>query len=156
MSSKTGNTDKIEFKDFFRFTKNGRMKSGTLVYSFSLAGLFLIVYGAVYYFLIDFLAPLTESMPIWASDLVGAVVPAVAGTLICMLPVLLLSERKYALLAYLWLAVFSLVFLIAMIIQLKNEKDALLIFIRLYLIMVPASLITGSAAAWFLYRKQSQ
>lgn len=154
MNNKTAEKNKVEFKDFFRFTKNGKMKSGTVVYSFSLAVLFLIVYGAAYYFLIDVLAPLTESLPIFVSDLIGAVVPAIAGGLICMIPVLLMKERRYAVLAYLWLAVFAVLFLIVMTAMLWKEPDALSIFIRLFLIMVPAPLILGGGAAWYLYKRQ--
>ena len=146
--------EKIEFRDFFRFTKNGRMKSGTVVYSFSLAALFLVVYAAAYVFLIDPLALIANGMPVWASDLIGAVIPAVIGTLVCMIPVLLLSERKYALLAYIWIMAFALLFLIAMIVELKNDPDALSIFVHLFMIMVPAPLILGGGTAWYLYRKQ--
>ena len=155
MGSREQKQEKLEFREFFRFTKDGKMKSGTVVYSFSLAVLFLIVYGAAYYFLIDVLAPMTQGLPIWASDAIGAVVPALIGGLICLIPVLLLSERKYALLAYLWIALFAAAFLIAMLIQLKNEKDALSVFLRLFVIMVPAPLIIGGGTAWYLYKKQN-
>ncbi len=157
MNSKSDNTEKNEkigFLDFFRFTKDGKMKSGTVVYSFSLAALFLIVYGAAYYFLIDVLAPLTDNFPVWASDLIGAVVPALAGSLICLIPVLMLSERKYAVLAYLWIGAFELLFLIAMAVQLRDEHDAFAIFIHLFVLMVPAPLILGAGSAWYFYKKQ--
>ena len=155
MGSREQKQDKLEFKEFFRFTKDGKMKSGTVVYSFSLTALFLIVYGAAYYFLIDVLAPMTQGLPIWASDAIGAVVPALIGGLICLIPVLLLSERKYALFAYLWIALFAVAFLIAMLVQLKDEKDALSVFLRLFVIMVPAPLIIGGGTAWYLYKKQN-
>ena len=154
MGNREQKQDKLEFKEFFRFTKNGKMKSGTVVYSFSLAVLFLIVYGAGYYFLIDVLAPLTKGLPVWASDTIGAIVPALLGGLICLIPVLLLSERKYAVYAYIWIAAFALAFLIAMLVQLKDEKDALSVFIRLFVIMIPAPLIIGGGTAWYFYKKQ--
>ena len=155
MGSREQKQDKLEFKEFFRFTKDGKMKSGTVVYSFSLAVLFLIVYGAAYYFLIDVLAPMTQGLPIWASDAVGAVIPALIGGLVCLIPVLLLSERKYAVFAYIWIAVFAIAFLIAMLVQLKDERDALSVFLRLFIIMVPAPLIIGGGTAWYLYKKQN-
>ena len=154
MSNREQKQDKLEFKEFFRFTKDGKMKSGTVVYSFSLAVLFLIVYGAGYYFLIDVLAPLTKGLPVWVSDTIGAIVPALLGSLVCLVPVLVLSERKYAVYAYIWIAVFALAFLIAMLIQLKDEKDALSVFIRLFVIMIPAPLIIGGGTAWYFYKKQ--
>ena len=86
-------TRKADFKEFFRFTKDGKMKSGTVAYSICLAALYLIVYGAAYYFLIDILAPLTNSWPIWASDLAGAIVPALLGALVLLIPVFLQIGR---------------------------------------------------------------
>ena len=53
MSDKTEKNGKPDLKEFFRFTKNGKMKSGTVAYSISLAALYLIVYGDAYYFLIE-------------------------------------------------------------------------------------------------------
>lgn len=156
MTEKTEQNEKLKFKDFFRFTKNGKMKSGTVVYSFSLAVLFLVIYGAAYYFLIDVLAPVTNGMPIWASDIIGAVVPALIGAAVCFIPVYFLTERRYALLAYIWIAVFALLFLIAMVILLRDEKDALSIFIRLFVIMVPAPLFFGCGSAWYLYKLQQK
>ena len=156
MSDKTEKSGKIEFRDFFRFTKNGRMKSGTLAYSISLAALYLIVYGAAYYFLIDVLAPMTAGWPMWASDLTGAVVPALAGALVLLLPVKLLYDRRWALYGYLWIAGAALVFLIAMLVLLKEDPEALSIFLRLFLVMVPAPIIIGGTSAWLLYKKQIQ
>ena len=156
MAEKNEQEEKLKFKDFFRFTKNGKMKSGTVVYSFSLAVLFVIIYGAAYYFLIDVLAPLTEGLPVWASDIIGAVVPALVGGIICLIPVYFLSERRYAVLAYIWIAVFAVMLLIAMVVMLKNEPDALSIFIRLFVIMIPAPLLIGCGSAWYLYKKQQQ
>ena len=150
------NNAKLEFKDFFRFTKDGKIKSGAAAYSITFAALYLVVYGAAYYFLIDVLAPLTAGMEIWMSDLIGAVVPAIVGALICLIPLMLTSNRKNAFLGYVWLAVFALMFLIAMVILLKDDRDALMIFLRLFLIMVPAPLLIGGGAAWYLWKKSER
>ncbi len=154
MSDKTEKNGKPDLKEFFRFTKNGKMKSGTVAYSISLAALYLIVYGAAYYFLIDVLAPVTAPWPIWASDLAGAVIPAAVGALVLLLPVKLLYDRRWALYGYIWSAAFALLFFIAMLLSLKGEPDALSIFIRLFLIMVPAPLVFGYGSAWLMYKKQ--
>ena len=146
--------DKIAFRDFFRFTKDGKMKSGTVVYSFSFALLYLIVYGAVYYFLIDILASLTDGMPVWAANLIGAIVPAVIGALICAIPLIWKDARRTALLGYLWVGVFGLIFLIAMCVLLRTDRDALRIFLSLFLSMFPAPMVLGGGLAWLLYKKQ--
>lgn len=131
------------------------MKSGTIAYSVCLAALFLIIYAAAYYFLIDLLASVTAGLPIWASDLVGAVVPGVIGSLICLIPTLLLQDRRPALYAYCWIAGFAVLFLTAMALLLKDDKDALLLFLRLFLIMVPVPLITGICLTRYLCKKQN-
>lgn len=148
--------EKLEFKDFFRLTKDGRMKSGTFAYSITFTVLYLIVYGAAYYLLVDVLAPLTEGLPIWLSDLIGAIVPGIAGALICLIPLKLFSNKKPAFLGYVWAAVFALMFLIAMVIMLKDDRDALSIFLRLFLIMVPVPLVLGGGSAWYLWKKSEQ
>lgn len=149
-------SEKLEFKDFFRFTKDGKMKSATITYSVTYAVLYLIVYGAAYYFLIDVLAPLTAGMPIWLSDLVGAVIPAFVGALICLVPLKLFSDKKPAFFGYVWIAAFALMFLIAMVIMLKDDRDALSIFLRLFVIMIPAPLLLGGGSAWYLWKKSEK
>ena len=153
MSSKD---QKVEFKDFFRFTKDGKMKSGTFAYSITYAALILVVYGAAYYFMIDVLAPLTKDLAPWLSNLIGAIVPALVGTLICLIPIELISNKKPFFLGYVWIAVFALVFLIAMIILLKDDRDALSIFLHLFVIMVPAPLLIGGGSALYLWKRSER
>ena len=153
MSSKD---QKVEFKDFFRFTKDGKMKSGTFAYSITYAALILVVYGAAYYFMIDVLAPLTKDLAPWLSNLIGAIVPALVGTLICLIPIELISNKMPFFLGYVWIAVFALVFLIAMIILLKDDRDALSIFLHLFVIMVPAPLLIGGGSALYLWKRSER
>ena len=147
---------KVEFKDFFRFTKDGKMKSGTFAYSITYAALILIVYGAAYYFLIDVLAPLTKDLAPWLANLIGAILPALVGALICLIPIVLISNKKPFFLGYVWIAVFALVFLIAMIILLKDDWEALSIFLHLFVIMVPAPLLIGGGSALYLWKRSER
>lgn len=144
---------KTDLKEFFRFTKDGKMKSGTLAYSITYAALYLVVYGACYYFLIDVLGPLTAPLPILVSDIIGAVVPGLIGAILLLIPLKFVSDKKPAFLAYVWLAVFALIFCIAMVIQLKDDPEALQIFLRLFFIMVPVPLILGGGSTWYLWKK---
>ena len=153
MSSKD---QKVEFKDFFRFTKDGKMKSGTFAYSITYAALILVVYGAAYYFMIDVLAPLTKDLAPWLANLIGAIVPALVGALICLIPIELISNKKPFFLGYVWIAIFALVFLIAMIILLKDDRDALSIFLHLFAIMVPAPLLIGGGSALYLWKRSER
>ena len=153
MSSKD---QKVEFKDFFRFTKDGKMKSGTFAYSITYAALILVVYGAAYYFMIDVLAPLTKDLAPWLSNLIGAIVPALVGALICLIPIELISNKKPFFLGYVWIAIFALIFLIAMIILLKDDREALSIFLHLFVIMVPAPLLIGGGSALYLWKRSER
>ena len=153
MSSKD---QKFEFKDFFRFTKDGKMKSGTIAYSITYAALILIVYGAAYYFLIDVLAPLTKDLAPWLSNFISAIVPALVGALICLIPLKLISNKKPFFFGYVWIAVFALVFLIAMVILLKDDSEALSIFLHLFVIMVPAPLLLGGGSALYLWKRSEK
>ena len=148
--------EKLEFKEFFRFTKDGKMKSGTFAYSITYAALYLVVYGAAYYLLVDVLAPATEGLPVWLSDVIAAVVPGIAGTLICLIPMKLISNKKPAFFGFVVIAVFALMFLISMIVMLKDDRDALSIFLRLFVIMVPVPLVLGGGSAWYLWKKSEQ
>lgn len=150
------NRPKTEFRDFFRFTKDGKMKSGTVAYSITFAALYLVVYGAAYYLLIDVLAPMTSGMPVWLSDVISALVPGILGTLVCLIPVFIVKNKKPAFLGYVWLAVFAFVFLIAMLILLRNDRDALLIFLRLFAVMVPVPLILGGCLSWYFWKKSEK
>ena len=145
--------EKLELKEFFRFTKDGKMKSGTIAYSITFAALYLVVYGAAYYFMIDILGPLTQGLPIILSDIIGAVVPAILGAVLLLVPLKFISNKKPAFYGYVWLAVFALIFFIAMIILLNDDRDALSIFLRLFFIMVPAPLILGGGSTWLLWKK---
>lgn len=145
--------DKLEFKEFFRFTRDGKMKSGAFAYSITFAAFYLVVYGAAYYLLVDVLAPITDGLPIWLSDMIGAFVPGLAGAIVCLFLMKLTGTKKPAFLGYVYLAIFALVFLIAMCVMLKDDRDALSIFLRLFVIMVPVPLLLGGGSAWYIWKK---
>lgn len=156
MQTMSDKSEKLEFREFFRFTRDGKMKSGTVTYSITFAALYLVVYGAAYYFLIDVLAPMTADMAIWLSDLIGALVPGLVGAIVCLIPLKLLFNKKPAFLGYVWIAIFAVLFLIVMIIMLKDDRDALAIFLRLFLIMVPVPLLLGGGSAWYFWKKSEK
>ena len=132
------------------------MKSGTFAYSITFAALYLVVYGAAYYLLVDVLAPVTDGLPVWLSDVIGAIIPGLAGVVVCLIPLILIGNKKPAFLGYVWLAIFALMFLIAMCIMLKDDRDALAIFLRLFVIMVPVPLVLGGGSAWYLWKKSER
>lgn len=147
-------TSKSKFWEFFRFTdKNGKMKSGTIVTSFSFAALFLIVYGAAYFFLIDWLEPLTRTWPVWLADLFSALVPAIIGAVLCGLPMRLLENKRLIPLAYIWLVIAALGFGIPLLISLRSDPEAQQIFLKLFLMMMVPSLLIGGGSAWWLYKR---
>ena len=156
MQTMSDKQDRLELKEFFRFTRDGKMKSGAFAYSITFAALYLIVYGAAYYLLVDVLAPITDGLPIWLSDVIGALVPGLVGALVCLIPLKLISNKKPAFLGYVWLSVFALMFLVAMCVMLKDDREALSIFLRLFVIMVPVPLVLGGGLAWYSLKKSER
>lgn len=142
--------------ELFRFSRDGKIKSGVFAYSITFAALYLIVYGAAYYILVDVLAPVTDGLPIWLSDVIGAIVPGLVGAMTCLIPQKLIGNKKPAFLGYVWSAVFAIMLLIAMSVMLKDDPDALSIFLRLFVIMVPVPLVLGGGLAWYLWKKSEK
>ena len=98
------------FWDAFRFTKNGRFKSTLLIYSFSLSFVFVAVYIAAYWLLID---PLELGLrPYLSTRLLTAVesiVPALVGSLVCCVFHFTSHDKKMVLFTYGWIVLYAVV-----------------------------------------------
>ena len=63
----------------FQMTENGKVKSTLMLYSFCLAWLFIFVYGALFFFLLDPLDAVLAGLPVTAVNLLEALIPSAGG-----------------------------------------------------------------------------
>lgn len=141
------------FWQAFLITENGKVKSSLLLNSFCLSFVFLAVYAAAYCFLVDPLYALTDALPVFVGNLVGAVVPAVVGTAICCLTFGLFKERRTVLCTYIWLLLFALACLITMVVLLWGETHATLLLLQFFALFIAGPVLLGGAASMLLYHR---
>jgi hypothetical protein len=152
-SSQHGSGNENHFGDMFRFTKNGRPQSTTVLMTFSYSLLFLAIYMLSFFLLVPPVHRLFSPGPEWLSALMESLLPSIAGAVVCSLPLLFVREKQYVPMSYAWLLGYMVLLLIAMLVSLRQEKEALFLFLRLFVMMVPCPLLFGWGLAVFLYRK---
>ena len=138
------------FWSIFLFTKNGKVKSTTLIYSFSLSILFLAVFTALYLLLIDPIElALAGKAPAWLRSLCESLAPALLGALLTASLCFVFKEKKLVWMAYAWLWLYAVVMLIGVAAGLAPDvrRD----FFLLYAMVVPAPLVFGTALSVLLY-----
>lgn len=141
-----------KFWSIFLFTKNGRVKSTLVIYSFSMSIVLIAVYTVAFSFLIDPLHLLFRASPAWIGDLFGSLLPALAGcALLCLLQKIT-DNKVFIPAAYIWLVVYALFILVWMMLSLETGDDREFFF-ALYVRLVPAPVIIGGACSWLLYLK---
>lgn len=90
----------------FLFTKDGKPKSSLMIYTFSLSFLFLAIYVASLFLLIDWMNPVVESWP----PVLGNMLIALLGTTIGLLVGVVLhntfTDKRLVFGAHLWLALY--------------------------------------------------
>ncbi|MBR3436404.1 MAG: hypothetical protein IKG97_01480 [Lachnospiraceae bacterium] len=142
-------------------TETGRPKSTVLLYSFLLSLVFLAIYALAYAFLVgaiqQFFVPGLSRMTLeefseymlahknlapWM-NITQSVVPGVLGSVVCCLLSLAIKERAVPAGAYIWLVVFLVVVLVAMI-PIARDADVYKAFLYFVLMYVPAGLLTGT------------
>ncbi len=133
-------------------TPEGKPKSALLLYSFSMSLVFIVVYGIAYFFLIDVIEhALAASMSVAVRNVMQAVIPGLAGTLVCCLAWFIPGDKRLLPYSYLWLCAYALLVLITMIFLLGNEEYS--VFFYFFMSIVPVGLISGMTASQVIYRK---
>ena len=122
------------FWDAFRLTENGHVKSTLLLNSFCLSILFLA--------------------PRAVENLVSALLPALIGTAICALTHLICHPQT-VLAAYGWLLLLALASLVTMLLLLRGDSGASVLFLQLFGMMVPVPLLMGFGSSWWLLRRRN-
>jgi hypothetical protein len=130
-------------------TPEGRPKSAKLLYSFCLSIVFMLVYGLCYWFLID---PLEQALAAFSPalrNLFEAMVPGLAGSVLCCGLCLVFKDKTYPLRVYAWLTVFALAAVITLLaLTERGSRDAAL---YIFLLLVPTGLISGAGFSWLMY-----
>lgn len=137
----------------FLFTKDGKVKSTLLLYSFCLSIVYAAIYGAAYFLTLPVLNSLLEGSPTVLVNLVEAAVPTVLGTAVCSLTWLLVQEKRMMLAAYLWLAVLAAASLVAMLVILRADMASCLLFLQVFALFVPAPILLGCIVSALLYTR---
>ena len=137
----------------FSLTENGKVKSTLMLNSFCLCLLFLAVYVAAFALLLDVIHPLVESLPVAVINLVEALVPAIAGTAVCLMTWFLFKEKRMPALAFLWLAFLALACFAAMLVILRGDAAARGFFLQFFALFVPAPILLGGGMSGLLYHR---
>ena len=139
------------------FEENGKPKSADLLYSFLLAILFILIYLMAYMLLLGPIEKLLSDASVTVRNIAEYILPAAAGSALCLLIRHLLKERgKLALAAYLWMTVLLIaIMLFALIlIDWSDPKTEYGLFMALIGFPLIASILTGGIPALILHRKK--
>ena len=109
-----------KFWSAFLFTENGRPKSGFLIYTFCLAIAFFAIHYASFFFIVDWLDPVTGDWPVFLGNLTGSVICSLPALLIGLLLHRWFSDKRLMLGTYIWLALLAVASIITMAVLLKG------------------------------------
>lgn len=142
-------------KRFWRsllFTENGKPKSGFLIYTFCLSAVFIALHLLAFTYIVDWLAPLTESWPLVLGNLTSSLSVSAAVLLVGFVLHRLLKDKRLMLGTYLWLLLYTAAAIITMALVLQ-DAEAMKLFLRfaLWFVLIPVGL--GLALFYLLYRR---
>ena len=139
--------------------ENGRPKSAVLLYSFLLAILFVLLYGASYLLLLGPLESALSGAPVWVRNLAEYVVPALAGSVLCLLIAFLPGGKKRLVLgAYLWMGGLLVAMMLFELLLIDWSDAATEYGLFMAIVNLPglASVLTGGIPALLLYRREQR
>ena len=136
----------------FLFTKDGKPKSGLLIYTFCLSFLFIGLFILTFFFFIDWLTPMLESAPPVLSNLAVSAAVSAVGILAGALLHRFLQEKRLFFGTYLWLTVYLAAVLVTMLLMLRGTggTEAFLYFF-LWFMAIPV--LSGLPVSYLLFRK---
>ena len=141
------------FWSAFRMTENGKVKSTLMLYSFCLCWVFIAVYFASYFFLLDPLDALVSGAPKIVVYLVESLVPAVVGPAVCALPWPLYKDKRMMAASFTWIFLLAVACLIAMVVMMSDEPEARNLFLQFFAQAVPAPILLGGGLSAILYQR---
>lgn len=150
MSNKQSRAER--FWSAFRFTENGRPKSGFGVYTFSLSLAFAAVYFLCYEGAIRLLSEPLAGLAAWQSNLVIALGATALGVALCCLPHRFFSDKRLVLGGHVWLCLYAVAVLVIML-ALLGLTPAYAAFLAAFGWFVAPPVGLGTLASALLYGK---
>ena len=136
----------------FLFTENGKPKSGFLIYTFCLAIAFFAFHYASFYFIIDWLEPVTRGWPVVLGNLTGSVICSVPPLLIGCLLHRWFSDKRLMLGTYIWLALLGAASVVTMAVMLKGT-GSMPEFLKFFCWFIIIPLMLGLIVFFRLYKR---
>ena len=158
MAAKRSNFER-KLDGFFRglfFEENGKPKNANLLYSFLLAILFVLIYGASYLLLLDPLERAFSGAGVGFRNLMEYLVPALVGSALCLLFTLLPGEKKGLVAgAYVWMGALLVAMMLfeLLLIDWSDARTEYGLFMAIVNLPAIASVLTGGVPALLLYRR---
>ena len=141
-----------QFWRVFLFTKDGRPKSGFMIYTFSLSIAFLALYMVAFLGVLELLAPwLSEKTGILV-NLIPSVIVLLIGLLVSVLLHHLLKDKRLMLGTYGWLALYLAAGAVTMAVYL-HDAEAYGLFLGAFFWFALLPVIPALICHWFLCRR---
>jgi len=137
----------------FLFTEDGKPKSGFLIYTFCLSFVFVGLYIAGFYLVIEGAAmSLATAMPAFWGNLLLSLVVGAAGSALSALLHVLLPDKRLAFGTHIWLALYVAAAVISLCVILKDWEaiQVMLVFV-LWFAAIPVTM--GLIVTYLLYRR---
>jgi hypothetical protein len=123
----------MKFWEIFSFqTRDGKPKSGFLIYTFCLSLALFGMYFGLFELVIDHLTPAMKSWPPVLINAVQSLLVSAAGMVVAAVLHRLFSEKRMMLAAYLWLLLYAIVTLVAMLFFLHGDPGTVSFLIVLF------------------------
>lgn len=151
MSSKDRHSRAEGFWNAFRFTENGRPKSGFGVYTFSLSIVYVLVYGACFMAAIELLTHPLRNLPAWAGNLIIALLASGVGAAICCLPHRFFGDKRLVFGGHLWLCAYAVAVLVIMLVLVGIEAYVDFLIPFGWFVLPPVAI--GTAVSAWLYSR---
>ena len=139
------------------FAEDGKPKSALLLYSFSLALVFILVFIASYLFLLGPLERALSSRSVLLRNIVEYTVPAIAGCIPCLaLSFAFRLRMNMVPAAFTWIDVIVIIMFITMALTAGKEDRAaeFRMFMNVLGIPMLVSAVLGTAGSQMIYRKR--
>jgi hypothetical protein len=149
------NTKKSKgFMSVFELFEDGKMKSTFLLYAFCMSLLYIGIYFFAYMFLLKPIDSLLagHGMSTLAINCIESAVPALAGTVICILPQFWTKNKRIIPGAFAFILLYAILALVAVLTVTDAEERHL--FLNIFTLFIPVPVILGfvcsfASLAWF-------